>query len=137
MVAHEHHISTRYLFKVWSSQPQTLTETIISTRLEAARRLLATHPRLSVAAAAHRCGFRNVSHFCRRYRAAYHQTPTETQLPLAETAVAHSVRAEHQVRARWAHPGGAEQRSSGVVSITELLATPGGSNPKSTGRNQP
>jgi AraC-like DNA-binding protein len=102
MVAHEQHISTRYLFKVWSSQPQTLTEMIICTRLEAARRLLATHPRLSVAAVAHRCGFRNVSHFCRRYRAAYQQTPSDTQhgFDLAEAAVAHSVRAEHQVRAR-------------------------------------
>ena len=85
LVAHEHHISTRYLFKVWSSQPQTFTEMIISTRLEAARRMLATQPRLSVAAVAHRCGFRNVSHFGRRYRAAYRQTPTETQLGLRPT----------------------------------------------------
>ena len=95
-------VSTRYLFKLWSSQHQSLTEMIISTRLEAARRLLATNPRVSVAAVAHRCGFRNVSHFCRRYRAAYQQTPTETQLGthLVEAAVAYSVRAEHQVRAR-------------------------------------
>jgi AraC-like DNA-binding protein len=85
LVAHEHHISTRYLFKVWSAQPQTFAEMIMATRLEAARRLLATQPRLSVAAVAHRVGFRNVSHFCRRYRGAYRQTPTETQLgfPLA------------------------------------------------------
>jgi AraC-like DNA-binding protein len=82
LVAYEHHVSTRYLFKMWSSQPQTFTEMIISTRLAAARRILATQPRLSVAAAAHRCGFRNVSHFGRRYRAAYGQTPTETQLGL-------------------------------------------------------
>ncbi|MCW2506835.1 MAG: hypothetical protein JWO79_5119 [Actinomycetia bacterium] len=82
LVAYEHHISTRYLFKLWSSQPQTFTEMIISTRLAVARRMLATTPRLSVAAAAHRCGFRNVSHFSRRYRAAYGQTPTETQLGL-------------------------------------------------------
>jgi AraC-like DNA-binding protein len=82
LVAHEHHISSRYLFKVWSSQPQTFTEMIISTRLEAARRMLATQPGLSVAAVAHRCGFRNVSHFGRRYRARYEQTPTQTQLGL-------------------------------------------------------
>jgi AraC-like DNA-binding protein len=82
LVAFDHHISTRYLFKLWSSQPQTFTEMIISARLAAARRMLATQPRLSVSAAAHRCGFRNVSHFARRYRAAYGQTPTETQLGL-------------------------------------------------------
>jgi AraC-like DNA-binding protein len=79
LVAHVHHISTRYLFKVWSSQQQTFAETIIAIRLEAARRMLAIQPRLSVAAVAHRCGFRNVSHFGRRYRAAYGQTPTETR----------------------------------------------------------
>jgi AraC-like DNA-binding protein len=82
LVAHEHHISSRYLFKMWSSQPQTFTEMIISTRLEAARRMLTTQPRASVAAVAHRCGFRNVSHFSRRYRATYGQTPTQTQLGL-------------------------------------------------------
>jgi transcriptional regulator GlxA family with amidase domain len=80
LIAHEHHISTRYLFKVWSSQPQTLTEMIIVMRLAAARRMLSAQPRLSVAAVAHRCGFRNISHFGRRYRAAYGQTPTQTQL---------------------------------------------------------
>jgi AraC-like DNA-binding protein len=83
LLAYEHHISTRYLFKVWSSQPSTLTETIMSTRLEAARRVLATQRLISVAAVAHRCGFRNVSHFSRRYRAAFGQTPTETQLGLS------------------------------------------------------
>jgi transcriptional regulator GlxA family with amidase domain len=83
LLAYEHHISTRYLFKVWSSQPSTLIETIMSTRLEAARRILATQPLISVAAVAHRCGFRNVSHFSRRYRAAFGQTPTETQLGLS------------------------------------------------------
>jgi AraC-like DNA-binding protein len=82
LIAHEHHISTRYLYKVWSSQPDTLTETIIATRLDAARRMLATQPRRSVAAVAHRCGFRNVSHFARRYRAAFSQTPTQTQAGL-------------------------------------------------------
>jgi AraC-like DNA-binding protein len=80
LLAQEHHISTRYLYKAWSSQPQTLTEMIIATRLNAARRMLATQPRLSVAAVAHRCGFRNISHFGRRYRAAYGQTPSQTQL---------------------------------------------------------
>jgi AraC-like DNA-binding protein len=83
LVAHEHHISTRYLFKVWSSQPQTFTEMIMATRLEAARRMLATQPRVSVAAIAHRCGFCNVSHFGRRYRSAFGQTPGQTQQPHA------------------------------------------------------
>jgi AraC-like DNA-binding protein len=82
LVAYEHHISVRYLFKLWSSQPQTFTDMIISTRLDAARRMLVTQPRLSVAAVAHRCGFRNISHFGRRYRGAYGQTPTDAQLGL-------------------------------------------------------
>jgi AraC-like DNA-binding protein len=79
LVAYEHHISTRHLFKLWSSQPETFSETITSTRLAAARRMLATQPRLSVAAIAHRCGFCNVSHFGRRYRTAFGQTPGQTQ----------------------------------------------------------
>jgi AraC-like DNA-binding protein len=83
LVAYEHHISTRHLFKLWSSQPEPFSETIISTRLAAARRMLATQPRVSVAAIAHRCGFRNVSHFGRRYRAAFGQTPGQTQQPRA------------------------------------------------------
>jgi AraC-like DNA-binding protein len=83
LVAYEHHISTRHLFKLWSSQPETFSETIISTRLAAARRMLATQPRVSVAAIAHRCGFCNVSHFGRRYRSAFGQTPGQTQQPRA------------------------------------------------------
>jgi AraC-like DNA-binding protein len=83
LVAYEHHISTRHLFKLWSSQPETFAETIISTRLAAARRMLATQPRVSVAAVAHRCGFCNVSHFGRRYRTAFGQTPGQTQQPEA------------------------------------------------------
>jgi AraC-like DNA-binding protein len=81
LVAYAHHISIRYLFKLWSSQPETFSETIISTRLAAARRMLATQPRVSVAAIAHRCGFCNVSHFGRRYRQAFGQTPGQTQQP--------------------------------------------------------
>jgi AraC-like DNA-binding protein len=83
LVAMEHHISTRYLFKLWSSQPQTFTELIISTRLDAARRIFATQPQLSVAATAHRCGFRNISHFGRRYRLQYQETPKQTQFGVA------------------------------------------------------
>ncbi|MFL6163520.1 MAG: AraC family transcriptional regulator [Jatrophihabitantaceae bacterium] len=111
LLAHEHHISTRYLYKAWSSQPQTLTEMIIATRLHAARRMLATQPRLAVAAVAHRCGFRNISHFGRRYRAAYGQTPSQTQLQpqRGQTAAMGlrtektAVRAEHTIRAPAAH----------------------------------
>jgi AraC-like DNA-binding protein len=76
MVAAEHHISTRYLFKIWASQPLSLMETIFSARLAEARRLLITHPTMPIIEVAYRCGFENVSHFSRRFHQTFGTPPS-------------------------------------------------------------
>jgi AraC-like DNA-binding protein len=79
VIAAEHHISTRYLFKIWASQPLSLMETIFSVRLAEARRLLIEKPRMSVIEAAHRCGFENVSHFSRRFHQTFGVSPSDAR----------------------------------------------------------
>jgi AraC-like DNA-binding protein len=76
-IAHEHGVSTRYLFKAWAGEPRGLSETILAVRLEAGQRQLEANPSLTVAAVAHRCGFPDASHFSRRFRGAYGMTPSE------------------------------------------------------------
>ncbi len=76
-VARAHHISERYLFKLWSSQDVSLAETIMNLRLEGARKDL-KEPQLStrtVAETARRWGFSDSTHFARRFRQAYGQSP--------------------------------------------------------------
>jgi AraC-like DNA-binding protein len=77
VIASKHNISTRYLFKLWSAQPQSLAETLMTTRLAAAERLLLAYPTMTMATVAHRCGFADASHFSRRFRQNYGQSPTE------------------------------------------------------------
>jgi AraC-like DNA-binding protein len=77
LIASKHNISTRYLFKIWSAQPQSLMETLMSMRLGAAERLLLAYPGMTMATVAHRCGFVDASHFSRRFRQNYGQSPTE------------------------------------------------------------
>lgn len=79
MVAREHAISTRYLFKLWSTRPQSFAETVMSIRLAAAYRMLHSQPALPVAAVANRCGFPDPSHFGRRFRLAYGVSPARSR----------------------------------------------------------
>jgi AraC-like DNA-binding protein len=74
-IAAAHHISSRQLYNLWRRAGYDLTPSqwIIQRRLERARNQLTDLDPLltSVAAIAHGCGFRNMSHFSRRFREAY------------------------------------------------------------------
>jgi AraC-like DNA-binding protein len=75
-IAEAHHISLRYLYKLLAGHAETPAEWIMTKRLEAARAELVLG-RWSVSATAHRWGFKDHSHFSRRFKAAYGITPTE------------------------------------------------------------
>jgi AraC-like DNA-binding protein len=77
-IAAAHHISVRHLYNIWTSHDLTLAQWIIHQRLERARTQLASHGQaLTVTAVGRRCGFTNISHFCRRFRTAYGVSPRE------------------------------------------------------------
>ncbi|MEU0743609.1 AraC family transcriptional regulator [Streptomyces sp. NPDC006134] len=78
-IAAEHAISVRRLYLVLGRAGISLEQWLITERLEAARRMLASarHDNLTVAAVAARCGFGSPSHFTRRFQAAYGLTPRE------------------------------------------------------------
>jgi AraC-like DNA-binding protein len=78
-IAREHYISVRQLYELWAHKQLSLSEWIMSERLEGARRALAVHASTSatIGAIARRWGFRDSAHFSRRFRAAYGLTPRE------------------------------------------------------------
>jgi AraC-like DNA-binding protein len=78
-LAAAHHISLRHLYVLLSDQGQTPAEWVIQMRLEAARRSLA-EPGATVAVVARRWGFRDPSHFSRRFKDHCGMTPTEYML---------------------------------------------------------
>ncbi|MGW2839403.1 helix-turn-helix domain-containing protein [Streptomyces sp. NPDC001493] len=80
-IARAHHISVRYLHKLFEDEGTTVSRLIRRRRLEACRRELGRSPnrRLTVAAVAHRWGFVSPSHFSRAFRDAYGMSPSEWQ----------------------------------------------------------
>lgn len=79
-IAHDHHISLRQLYNVWSkSHEQTIAAWIISRRLDAARRDLARPSASSqtISAVARHCGFVDTAHFARKFRQVYGMSPRE------------------------------------------------------------
>ena len=79
-IAHEHHISLRQLYNVWSrTNEQSLGQWIIAQRLDAARRDLARPDSRvrTIAAVARDCGFVDTAHFARTFRQAYGMSPRE------------------------------------------------------------
>ncbi|MGW9136943.1 helix-turn-helix domain-containing protein [Streptomyces sp. NPDC055681] len=78
-IALAHHVSVRYLHKLFQSEGTTVSQLIRLRRLEACRYELGRSPRrrLAVAAVAHRWGFASASHFSRVFRAAYGMSPSE------------------------------------------------------------
>jgi AraC-like DNA-binding protein len=77
IIAREHGVSRRYLFKVWADQPNSLAETLMSIRLARAKELLSTATTSTVNDIAHHCGFADSSHFSRRFRDAYGMSPSQ------------------------------------------------------------
>ncbi|WP_051790210.1 helix-turn-helix domain-containing protein [Streptomyces sp. NRRL S-1022] len=87
-IARAHHISVRYLHKLFALEDITVSRWIQQRRLERCRRDLgrreAAH--LTIAAVAHRWGFTSASHFSRVFRAAYGVTPAEWRGSARRTA---------------------------------------------------
>lgn len=81
-IAAAHFVSVRHLYKVWDQATgQSPARWIMERRLDRAARLLAHAPRdVQISWVAHQCGFTNMSHFSRRFRAAHGLTPREWAL---------------------------------------------------------
>ncbi|MHA6630029.1 helix-turn-helix domain-containing protein [Pseudonocardia sichuanensis] len=77
-IAAAHNVSLRHLYKVCAQAELGLEQWIIGERLRGAREeLRRPGSRRSVTAIARSWGFRDPTHFTRRFRAAYGMTPTE------------------------------------------------------------
>lgn len=78
-IARAHHISVRYLHKLFKDEGATVGRWILRRRLEECRRDLMRQGRGSrtIAAVAGRWGFPNATHFSRVFRAAYGMSPRE------------------------------------------------------------
>jgi AraC family transcriptional activator of tynA and feaB len=76
-----HHVSVRHLYDVWAAEGHDLTpaQWVLRRRLERARDELARPgpTATSIAGVARRCGFRDASHFSRRFRETFGVTPRE------------------------------------------------------------
>jgi AraC-like DNA-binding protein len=85
-VAREHNVSVRQLYKACAAAELSLEQWIIEQRLETARADLSSPAarRRPIAATARACGFRDPSHFARRFRAAYGMTPRDWQQVAAD-----------------------------------------------------
>ncbi|MEU1216080.1 helix-turn-helix domain-containing protein [Streptomyces sp. NPDC005790] len=76
-IARAHHISLRYLHKLFESEDATVGRWVQRRRLEECRRDLTFHGTATIAAVAHRWGFISAAHFSRVFRAAYGMAPRE------------------------------------------------------------
>ncbi|MEU6238050.1 helix-turn-helix domain-containing protein [Kitasatospora sp. NPDC047058] len=78
-IAQAHHISVRYLHRLFEDEGVTVGRLVQRRRLEACARELARRGRTSptVSAVAQRWGFVNPAHFSRAFRAAYGVSPRE------------------------------------------------------------
>ncbi|PJN35752.1 transcriptional regulator [Streptomyces sp. CB02959] len=78
-IAHAHHISVRYLHRLFEGEGVTVRRLVQQRRLEACARELVRRGRTAptVSAVAQRWGFVNPAHFSRSFRAAYGVSPRE------------------------------------------------------------
>ncbi|MFE7744779.1 helix-turn-helix domain-containing protein [Nocardia sp. NPDC057455] len=78
-IARAHNVSVRQLYKICANAEYSLEQWIISRRLEQVRGDLARpeQKHRTIAVIARRRGFRDPSHFARRFRAAYGLSPRE------------------------------------------------------------
>ncbi|NEA58297.1 helix-turn-helix domain-containing protein [Streptomyces sp. SID13666] len=79
VIAKAHHISVRYLHKLFENEGRTVGQWIRRRRLEQCRRDLTLRARRNrtIAAVAGRWGFTSATHFSRVFRAAYGVSPRE------------------------------------------------------------
>ncbi|UQW99357.1 helix-turn-helix domain-containing protein [Streptomyces sp. RerS4] len=80
-IARAHHISVRYLHKLFQKQGVTVGQWVRRRRLEECRRELARTPSRTstVAVVAHRWGFISAAHFSRVFRDAFGISPSQWQ----------------------------------------------------------
>jgi AraC-like DNA-binding protein len=80
-IARAHHISVRYLHKLFQDDGTTVGQWVRQRRLDSCRQELGrtSNRRTTVAAVAHRWGFTSPSHFSRTFRDAYGMSPSEWQ----------------------------------------------------------
>ncbi|MGT2531165.1 helix-turn-helix domain-containing protein [Streptomyces nojiriensis] len=79
-IARAHHISVRYLQKLFQNDRSTVSQWVRQRRLEFCRLELGrSNRRITMAAVAHRWGFSSPSHFSRTFRGAYGMSPSEWQ----------------------------------------------------------
>ncbi len=78
-IARAHHISVRYLHKLFQHEGTTVHRWIQQRRIEEAKRELGRQGRaaVTIASVAHRWGFADPAHFSRSFRAATGMTPRE------------------------------------------------------------
>ncbi|MFE4590905.1 helix-turn-helix domain-containing protein [Streptomyces laurentii] len=76
-IARAHHISVRYLHKLFENEDATVNRWIQRRRLDRSRRDLALHRNVTIAAVAHQWGFASAAHYSRVFRAAYGMSPRE------------------------------------------------------------
>ncbi|MFI6122859.1 helix-turn-helix domain-containing protein [Streptomyces sp. NPDC051064] len=92
VIAKAHHISVRYLHKIFKNEGRTVGQCIRHRRLEECRRDLTLRARgnRTIAAVAGRWGFTSATHFSRVFRAAYGVSPREWRdTALCGTQVGH------------------------------------------------
>ncbi|MFE4518387.1 helix-turn-helix domain-containing protein [Kitasatospora sp. NPDC056783] len=90
-IAHAHHISVRYLHRLFEGEGVTVSRLVQRLRLDACARELARRGRFvpTVSAVGQRWGFVNPAHFSRTFRAAYGVSPREWRsLPHGEAVTA-------------------------------------------------
>ncbi|MFF5926596.1 helix-turn-helix domain-containing protein [Streptomyces hydrogenans] len=79
-IARAHHISVRYLQKLFQNDGSTVSQWVRRRRLESCRfELGRSTRRITMAAMAHRWGFSSPSHFSRTFRGAYGMSPSAWQ----------------------------------------------------------
>lgn len=75
-IAISHGVSERYLFQTYARASRSVFGTLMRTRISEAQHRLIAYPTATVEAIAHSCGFRNASHFSKRFRRELGSSPT-------------------------------------------------------------
>ncbi|MCM6775357.1 helix-turn-helix domain-containing protein [Nocardia sp. CDC159] len=86
VIARAHNISVRSLYKLCAGAGFGIEQWIIAQRLEKARAALVDpgERHRPIVVIAHQCGFRDASHFTRRFRAAFGMTPRDWRATVLE-----------------------------------------------------